>query len=487
MAGRHTSPLPPGTCSSCCCLNPPVQLSTGPKPLPLVGNLFHLPAHRHCEEFTKWRLLYGDMVYMNIVGRKYIVLNSAGAAIELYDKRGSIYNTRPQTVMAADLVGRRNSFTLIPYGERYRTYKKYMHNALNHRAIADYWDSIDLESITFLQALSTTPEVFRSHVRRNIGAVALRIAYGYQVEDENDHFVALADELARITRDSLEPGRWLVDSLHWLRHIPSWMPGAQFKQWAQQACLKCEEFTDAPFAMVKRNVAKGHAIPSFTSKAMEGLPGKASDSSNAEAQDIIKHVAASIYAGGTDTTASLMTTFFLVMACYPEIQKKAQAEIDAVIGPTRLPSPSDEEYLPYVGYLIKELHRINPIVPLIPRTTLTDDVYRGFHIPKNSYIIANAWAITRDPEIYPQPEHFDPERTQPQMDPQDITFGLGRRHCLGVHLANCVAFTFIARTLAVFDILKPLDEAGLEYSPLLAFTAKHTSYVDCPCMEGTRI
>lgn len=81
------------------------------------------------------------------------------------------------------------------------------------------------------------------------------------------------------------------------------------------------------------------------------------------------------------------------MAIYPEVQAKAQAELDAVVGLNRLPVVGDEGRLPYVESLIKELHRFNPIVPLIPHSILRDDEYRGYHIPKGSWIMANSWQV----------------------------------------------------------------------------------------------
>ena len=80
------------------------------------------------------------------------------------------------------------------------------------------------------------------------------------------------------------------------------------------------------------------------------------------------------------------------MAMHPEKQKKAQAELDAVIGPTRLPEFADEDSLPYICALIKELLRWRSVVPLgIPHRSVEEDQYRGYRIPKGSIVIANIW------------------------------------------------------------------------------------------------
>ena len=60
-----------------------------------------------------------------------------------------------------------------------------------------------------------------------------------------------------------------------------------------------------------------------------------------------------------------MQTVFLALALYPEVQKKAQEEIDAVVGPSRLPDFEDRPFLPYINAVVKEPMRWNLVVPLV--------------------------------------------------------------------------------------------------------------------------
>ena len=99
------------------------------------------------------------------------------------------------------------------------------------------------------------------------------------------------------------------------------------------------------------------------------------------------------------------------MALYPEVQKKAQAEIDAVIGPNRLPDFHDRPSLPYINAVVKESLRWNLVLPFgrpsvivyittiltsseaVPHMSTFDDEYNGFYIPKGTVLMGNAWLV----------------------------------------------------------------------------------------------
>lgn len=80
------------------------------------------------------------------------------------------------------------------------------------------------------------------------------------------------------------------------------------------------------------------------------------------------------------------------MVTYPEVQKRAQAEIDAVIGPHRLPTMRDAKDLPYLSAIIKESLRWRPVIPLsIVHRSLEEDEYKGFRIPKGTSVVSSPW------------------------------------------------------------------------------------------------
>ncbi len=87
-----------------------------------------------------------------------------------------------------------------------------------------------------------------------------------------------------------------------------------------------------------------------------------------------------------------MEGFFLAMARFPEVQRKAQYELDSVVGPDRLPEFSDKPSLPYLSALVKELLRWHVVTPIgVPHRVMEDDEYRGEFIPGGATIFVNAW------------------------------------------------------------------------------------------------
>ena len=191
------------------------------------------------------------------------------------------------------------------------------------------------------------------------------------------------------------------------------------------------------------------------------------------------------------------------MTLYPETQRKAQAEIERVVGPTRLPTLDDRANLPYVDALLKEILRWNPVLPLgIPHVSTSDDIVEGYHIPKGAIIISNVWCeafllaqdrihtykfircfyreFMRDPETYHDPLEFKPERflgESPELDPHEIVFGFGRRICPGKQLADSTMFSTIAKSLAVFDISKAKDTCGNVIEPVREYSGGIIRYV----------
>jgi len=161
------------------------------------------------------------------------------------------------------------------------------------------------------------------------------------------------------------------------------------------------------------------------------------------------------------------------MILYPDVQKRAQEELDSVVGRTRIPTFADFPHLPYIRAMVKEALRWRPVDPLgLPHQSIEDDWYNGMFIPKGSIMMANVWHLNRDPEIYGEDAFdFNPARfldangnvksCAPETKEEGhVTYGFGRRICVGKHVANNSLFIYPAMMLWACNIKHARDENG---------------------------
>ncbi|KAF5368055.1 hypothetical protein D9758_004476 [Tetrapyrgos nigripes] len=485
--------------------NPP--LPPGPRKLPLIGNLLDMPSTQEWITFGKWGELYGPISSASVFGQTIVVVNDAQVAVDMLDKHSAIYSDRPSIPMGGELVGWKNTLVLVPYGERFRSYRRLAHQLFGNAATMKAFHPVEeVETHRFLKRLLASPDAFSKHIRKTAGAIILRISHGYKVLEGEDPLVTLADQATEQFSHSTSPGGFLVNLVPALRHLPDWFPGAGFQKTAREWKATLDEMVDRPFNWVKKEMvrtipyplyfisasssrttltihssyllslssnilihlqAAGSADMSYTSKLLEGKHLTANDEFD------IKWSAASLYSGGADTTVSAIYSFFKAMALYPEVQAHAQAEVDAVIGSDRLPNFNDRDQLPYLNALTLEVLRWHSVVPISPPHRVTEDnVFNGYFIPKGSLVLANIWNMSHDPTIYHQPDIFKPERFIPsaennytaEPEPRDLSFGFGRRICPGRVLADASVFISCAMALAVFNISK-YSENGKVFEP----------------------
>ncbi|KAK1225304.1 hypothetical protein PQX77_011722 [Marasmius sp. AFHP31] len=363
---------------------------------------------------------------------------------------------------------------------RFRRYRKMMHSGLSPRAVQDYRTIQIRETNILLKGLAQTPKEFIPHLRRNAGSLILKVTYGYEVNDDSDDFVQLVERAFLIASSKINRP-FPVEFFPFLRFFPSWFPFTEFKQVARE--FNEARLEEMPFNWSKRIIGSENYVDSFVSRFLRPENGS---KPGEEDEDILKWVAAGLYVGGADTTVSAMTSFFYLMATNPEAQKRAQADIDRVTGGARLPVLDDESSLPYLTAIIKEVIRWAPVAPLgLQHRVTEEDTYEGYRIPQGATVIANIWAITHDPDLYPNPDKFDPDRhlgEQPQTDPFKFIFGFGRRVCPGSHLAERSLFLNISNILAVFSLEKEVDKDENVVEPPMDFHGGTTSHLKpFPC------
>ncbi|KAF8510098.1 cytochrome P450 [Gautieria morchelliformis] len=437
----------------------------GPKPLPIIGNMKDLQNSKIWETYNHWAEEYGDVVHVSSFGSHIIILNSFKAVYDLLERRSSIYSSRPHLTMFHDLMDTGGSTVWQPYGKTWRKHRSLYHKQMNQIAAKEFQPSQLAAARGLLRLLVESPEDYLQHIRHMAAGIVMGIAYGREVSPKGDPFVALSESNAREFARALRPGAFLVDIFPILKYVPAWVPGAGFQKHAREARQNFHNAMNVPFREVKSLVSAGTARPSFVANALGDL---GTDDESNEDVDAVKRVAGGIFGAGSDTTTSTVHAFILAMVLHPDVQARAQTELDSVIEQGQLPRFSDRPFLPYLDAIVKEVFRWFLVAPTaLPHVTTEDDVYEGYSIPANSTVIPNSWRILNNPEMYPNPSAFLPERFLPDKnghvarDPATTgTFGFGRRICAGRHLADASVWLAAASLLSVFNITNALDEYG---------------------------
>jgi cytochrome P450 len=139
---------------------------------------------------------------------------------------------------------------------------------------------------------------------------------------------------------------------------------------------------------------------------------------------------------------------------HPAVLKKAQTEIEASVGTSRLVMAEDVPRLTYLQCIINETLRLYPAGPLLmPHQSSADCKVGGYHIPKETMLIVNAYAIHRDPTMWKNPDEFRPERFEGGKGEGlfMIPFGMGRRKCPGEAMALRTIGLVLAALIQCFD------------------------------------
>ncbi|KAF8874752.1 cytochrome P450 [Infundibulicybe gibba] len=369
--------------------------------------------------------------------------------------------------MLIDLMKSDFLLVFMPYSMRWRHHHRLFHEHFHVNAVSKYHPVHSHETRVFLRRLLQTPDNFRKHIHHTFAATIMKVTYGIDIREENDPYVETAEEAMEGMAKAAVPGTFLVDFIPILKYVPGWVPGAGFKRMATHWRGLNYKMAERPWSFVKSQHSKGMAPPCVATALLDDLP-PIGDERWEEEEICARGTAVVAYTGGSDTTVSSVRGFFMAMALYPDVQRKAQAELDSVVGKNRLPEFSDRDTLPYVNAVAKEAMRWQNVAPLaLPHMSTSDDEFDGYFIPKGTLIFGNVWSILHDPEVYDQPMEFKPERflNDGEMDPsvpgpEVAAFGYGRRMCPGRHFADDSLFCTISSVLSVFSVSHALDEHG---------------------------
>ncbi|KAJ0968499.1 hypothetical protein J5N97_025416 [Dioscorea zingiberensis] len=435
-------------------------LPPGPQGLPLVGYLpFLRPDLHRC--FADLARIFGPVMMMKLGSRQCLILSSPEAAKEVLRDHDATFANHDITVAGRISTFGGQDMVFQPYGPQWRALRKAsMRELLNARTL-DSFRTLRQQEVTLmakeLHRRTGVPVDMGQMVFVTSFNVITAMLWGNSL---------VAEELERIRVEFREVVVGIVDLLG-VTNVSDIFPILERMdlQGVQRKMKQHKEKLDGLLSTVIDRRERTVNTRGVQEKAQDFLQVmlelvKKEDPHEHLTVDNIKGLFSNIIVGGIDTTSTTIEWAMAEMIDKPETIRKAQEELDSVVGKEEIVDESHLPKLHYLEALVKEALRLHPPTPLLlPRYPTATCNIGGYTIPKGTKVFINVWSIHRDPAVWENPLEFKPERFLAGMSKCDyygnnfnfIPFGSGRRICVGIPLVEKMSLHILATMLHCFD------------------------------------
>nr|XP_043638519.1 cytochrome P450 93A3-like [Erigeron canadensis] len=416
-------------------------LPPSPFSLPFIGHLHLIGSIPH-QTFHKLSLRYGPVFRLLLGSESCIVVGSPETAKEFLKTNENSFLDRPRNTAITYLTYGLQDFMFAPYGPHWKFMKKIiMSELLNVSKVGLQRRARQNEIHLFMKNISQNAKQGKA---MELDIELTKVVYNVIAEtimSKRCREEAEAREMRNLFGDitEIEGNFNISDHINFFKNVDLQGFGKRLKDIRRRYDIFVEKILKEHEEARKLDIE----LEGKDKDLLHILLDIADDKSQ-EIQLTREHIKAFIYdiiVAGSDTT-SLSTEWALSEVInHPNVMKKAREEIDRVVGKNRLLQESDIPNLPYLRAIAKESLRLHPGGPLIPRRSTEDCMVTGYHIPANSTVFVNVWALGRDPDYWENPLEFIPERfidNEVDMKGQHynlLIFGTGKRMCPGMSFA----------------------------------------------------
>ncbi|KAI6793582.1 putative cytochrome P450 [Hortaea werneckii] len=476
------------------------RLPPGPPTLPVLGNIHQIPKQGVHFQFTEWARQYGGIYTLKLGTGTAAVITDPRLVKQLLDRKSSKYAERPRSYVA-NLIAGGDHILLMDYGNQWRETRKLFHSHFMEKMVeSEHIKVQEAEARQMLRDYLIEPEQHMLHPKRYSNSITMSLVWGVRTPTAHTRHMHRLYDVMEVWSKVMETGATPPVDIYPFLH---WLPQRVFTNWIDRATHVRNEmnnlYADFLYDIRLRRKQVGNR-GSFMDKVLDSAENEKRPEGLTFSDHELYFMGGTATEGGSDTSASIITAFVHAMVAYPEIQRKAQLQIDSVVGPDRSPTWQDFPRLPYIAQCVKETMRWRPVTPLaFPHALAEDDWISAataadetqYLLPKGTTIILNAWGIHHDPSRFPNPETFDPDHyasTAARTLATDLAngpwekrdhygYGAGRRFCPGAHLAERNLFLAMAKLLWGFHILAPAQDkkegrpANLDLDPQTGYSA----------------
>lgn len=444
----------------------------GPPTLPIIGNLHLMPRSRPYLKFADWAKEYGDVFSLKILNKTIIVLNSPTLVKEVCENHSKSNSNRPQSTINDMLIPDHMNMGTTRYAhEGWKSFRKAANQLFsndNMKRLAPYQEA---EVVQMMWEFANQKE-WLDAVKRFSTSFAMGMVYGTRAATLQSKHIAAFRYVHPQFMSILDFGKAPpIDIFPFLAWVPERF--AEWKRLVRKIRGLHEELYESLYATVEDRLASGRGNGCF----MEQMILKA-DFMGLKSRNHLLNLAA-VLLQGSDTLTAALHIVVVTLTRYPHVLKKAQEEVDRVIGSNRMPTLADMKDLRYINAVIEECNRLRPIAPLnLPHEMVCDQIIDGILYPKDAAVFINIYHMYRDERYFDRPDEFIPERfirnpygikegviDDPVRRP-NLQYGAGRRVCPGVNAASTSIELMTARLIWGFELLPAIaPDTGKEIYP----------------------
>ncbi|KAM3207729.1 hypothetical protein ACQJBY_062786 [Aegilops geniculata] len=461
--------------------NGALRLPPGPWQLPVIGSLHHLLGalpHRALRDLSR---RHGPLMLLRFGEVPVIVASTAEASKEITKMYDHIFCTRPLSASAKVLSERGKGIAFAPYGGEWRQLRKIcILELLGARNITSFRPIREEEVTRLIRSIvddsSESSEVVNlsKMLATYVTHATVHCIMGGRFK-EHDTLLHYVDEAVEVVGGFT---------------LPDLFPSSRLVRALSGTLRRAEVFRDSVLAFIGRVID-------------EHLDRRSSEEAEAhQEQDIIdvllriqrdgnlqfpltvdnlKVVIFDLFAAGSEAPATILQWAMAELMRKPSTMAKAQAEVrGAFMGQTKVTEEGLGE-LSYLHCIIKETLRLHPPGPfLLPKQCQEQCKILGYDVPKGTTVLLNAWAISRDPEYWDEPDAFVPDRFLASATDykgncfEFIPFGAGRRICPGMLFGVAIAELALASLLFHFDWTLPdgTSPGDIDMTETMGITAR---------------
>ncbi|WP_101257095.1 cytochrome P450 [Streptomyces barkulensis] len=260
------------------------------------------------------------------------------------------------------------------------------------------------------------------------------------------------------------------------------------RHWPTPANRRTQAAQRELYAICDRIIAERSAAPGEADDMISRLILARDEDGSALSPDAIRDQVLVFLLAGHETTATALAFALHLLACHPEAQEKAHAEVDTVLSGGAAGAEHLDE-LPYLTRVFKEALRMYPSVAIMGRRSVADSEVCGFHIPGGSDVYVSPWVTQRHPGHWDHPDRFDPDRFAPEPEAARpryawFPFGGGPRACIGQYFAMLEGVIGLAGLLQRFRLTAPKTEIALQLG--MTLRAAEPAHVRLTPRDGAR-